>query len=299
MENQVAVIDPSQFGIEENTATGIEQAFAPAIAKRNELQKTFEIIIAKEITPELCEEAKEFDKVLLENEKEIIAIHKVEKNFSLQYGRLVDAHKNKNLEPLKQMREPMIKLKKHAELELAKRVADLQSVRKVEMDAYGFEGDLNLGELSETVYKGILQGAKLTFEKNAEDARLAEEERVEAARVEAIKAERDLRLAPYTDLAKEDGLSFCMLRESSEEVFQGAIIQLSNLRAKKDQAAAADRAEVKRLADELAEKEAAEKVAKDAQIAKDEEVKAERDAVDAKLQQAQVDLKARENELSS
>lgn len=283
MENQVEVIDPSEFGIEKETAASIEQAFAPAIAKRNELAKTFEVIIAKEMTPELCEEAKEFDKLLIQTEKDIAAIHKTQKNFSLQYGRLCDAWKNKETEPVKQMREPIGKIKKHFELIEAERVSKLHEARKAELDAVGFEGDLNLGELSETVYAGILQGAKLSYEKAQEDARIAEEEAKEAARLEAIKQERQLRLSKYEDLMSEVELDIDTICGASEEFFNDAIVQLSNLRAKKDQEAAAAKAEVARLAEELAEKEKLEREAKEAQAKLDAESKAREAKIQAEL----------------
>jgi hypothetical protein len=283
MKEELTVIDPSEFGIEKETAASIEQAFAPAIAKRNELAKTFEVIIAKEMTPELCEEAKEFDKLLIQTEKEIAAIHKTQKNFSLQYGRLCDAWKNKETEPVKQMREPIGKIKKHFELIEAERVAKLHEARKAELDAVGFEGDLNLGELSETVYAGILQGAKLSYEKAQEDARIAEEEAKEAARLEAIKQDRRLRWSKYEDLLEDEGLTADKLLALDDDSFDAKMVYLSGVRDIKNEEAAAAKAEVARLAEELAEKKKVEREAKEAQAKLDAEAKAREAKIQAEL----------------
>lgn len=248
------VIDPTQFGIEPKQAAGIEQAFAPAIEERKALTEIYGQLITEEMTPELCDRAKEFDKQLLQCEKNITATHKAQKDFSLQYGRLCDAWKNKEIEPVKQMRERVGEIKKHFELIEAARVASLHSERKTELDVYEFEGDLNLGELSETVYAGILQGAKLSKAKRDEDARIAEVERLEAARLEAIEAE-----------ARE--------KERIEA-----------------------KAEVAILAEELAEREAAERKIAAERAKLDQEAKAREDAAKAEAKAAQDKLDAIEVE---
>ena len=104
MKNEVTVIDPKKFGIEEEKAKSIEVAFAPMISEREELSKMYDSIIGKEISPELIDEATELGKKLVKNRTGIAKIHTTQKAFALSYGKLCDAWKNKETEPNKQRR---------------------------------------------------------------------------------------------------------------------------------------------------------------------------------------------------
>jgi len=158
------------------------------------------------------------------------------------------------------------RLKKHFELAEVKKIADLHSIRKEELDKVGFEGDLNLGELSETVYAGILQGAKLTHAKAVEDARIAEEQAKEAARLEAIEAEarEQERIAAKAEVAR-------LAEELAEK--EKAEREAKEAQAKLDAEAKAERDAIQ------AELDAAKKAKSDAEIA--ERVKVEQEAAEA------------------
>ena len=132
MEN-VELVKAEDFGLEATKTKGIEEAFQPKIAERNELAKQYDLIISKEITPELVEQVADLDKKLQKCEKGIFDVHKTQKNFYLQAGRFVDAWKNKENEPLKQMREGCKAVKNHfIDLE-KKRIDELQKSRQAEL----------------------------------------------------------------------------------------------------------------------------------------------------------------------
>ena len=86
---KVEIIDPKEFGLEKTEVKGIEAAFAPKIAERNQLNKIYEQIIKKELSPELAEEAGDLRKKLVKVRTGIDKIHKSQKSFFLAAGRFV------------------------------------------------------------------------------------------------------------------------------------------------------------------------------------------------------------------
>lgn len=100
---QVSIIDPKEFGLDEQQAKTIEQDFSPVISEKNALSEIYEQVITKELTPELCSEARELRLKLVKVRTSTDKIHKSAKAFYLAGGRFVDAWKNKNVQSIELM----------------------------------------------------------------------------------------------------------------------------------------------------------------------------------------------------
>lgn len=296
------IIKASDYGLESKKTKGIEEAFAPKIAERLELAKQYSQIISNEITPELVEKVKILDKGLQKCEKGIFDVHKTQKAFFLAAGRYVDAWKNKETEPIKQMREKCKVVKNHyAEIE-RERIENLEIERKIELSKFGLiEFPAGLGEMEKGVYDGFSLITKTNFEK-AEKLRLEKEEadRIAAEKVELYNTRKSV-LIEFWDYLKDDHKS-ADFGEWPTETFEIILNEVKENKQKAIQKAKKQEEENKKLkaeADareaqikkERLEREKAEKKAKDEA---DEKLKAEqkaKDEAEAKLKKIEKDKK--------
>ena len=254
--NEIQIIKASDYGIEQKTGNGIEDSFAPIVAETKELTKTYALLLSEEMSAELCEKAKAFDKLLLATEKNIIKTHKLQKDFSLQYGRLCDAHKNQKMNPITQMREKMGAVKKHFETIEAERLKALQLQRAERLAVYVEDAhDRNLIKFEEDEFEALYTIKKKEYEIRIELEKQAEADRIAKEKAEAIERER-IRLENET------------LKAEAIESQRLAAIE-ADKRAKADAA---------RLAKEEAETKAREAKEDEAQRVRDVEAKKQRDA---------------------
>jgi len=254
--NEIQIIKASDYGIEQKTGNGIEDSFAPIVAETKELTKTYALLLSGEMSAELCEKAKAFDKLLLATEKNIIKTHKLQKDFSLQYGRLCDAHKNQKMNPITQMREKMGAVKKHFETIEADRLKALQLQRAERLAVYVEDAhERNLIKFEEDEFEALYTIKKKEYEIRIELEKQAEADRIAKEKAEAIERER-IRLENET------------LKAEAIESQRLAAIE-ADKRAKADAA---------RLAKEEAETKAREAKEDEAQRVRDVEAKKQRDA---------------------
>ena len=87
MSTELTKVDPKEFGLDDVQVLTIEQAFAPKIAERDGLAAIYQQVITKELTPELCSEAKQIRLKLVKVRTGIAEIHKTQKAFFLAAGR--------------------------------------------------------------------------------------------------------------------------------------------------------------------------------------------------------------------
>lgn len=204
MTTEITKIDPKEFGLSEVEVQTIESAFMPKIVERDGLKQVYEELITKEITPELCREAKTVRLKLVKVRTGIADIHKTQKAFFLAAGRFVDAWKNKETLPVTQMEENLQAIEEHYDRIEADRIAKLQEERAAELRKYQDETAFipgNLGELTEQVWANYLLGVKTAYEQKIAAEKAAAE--AEAARIEAEKAEQERIRVENERLKKE------------------------------------------------------------------------------------------------
>lgn len=185
MKQELAKVDPKEFGLEVEQVSTIEQAFLPKIQEREALIEIYEQLITSELTPELCRQAKEVRLKLVKVRTGISDIHKTQKAFFLSAGRFVDAWKNKETLPVEQMEEKLSEIENYyVNIERAKK-AQLQAERLLEVSKYTEHPANALGDMETQVYEAYLQGLKV-----AHNVKIEAEAKAEAERLAAIETER-------------------------------------------------------------------------------------------------------------
>jgi hypothetical protein len=270
--NELAKIDPKEFGLEEKQVATIEQAFAPKIAERDGIAKVYEQLITKEITKSVCSEARELRLKLVKVRTGIADIHRTQKAYFLAAGKFVDAWKNKETEPVEQMEENLTDIEKYFENLEKERTAKLAAEREAEIRKYSPVIPYDLGNMDATVYENYLFGVKVSMETKLAAEKAAEDERLrlievekENARLKAIEYEKirkeNARMKAEAE-AKEKALAAERARVESErkaEAEKQAVI----LEKEREQA----RKEAEKAAAERAKLQAELKAKQDAEIA--------------------------------
>jgi len=274
--NELVVVDPKEFGLDEKSGKEVESVFAPLIAEREALTSAYEAILAKEITPEIVKEAYQLRLRLVKVRTGTDKVHKTAKAFYLAGGKFVDAWKNKNNSAVELMESKLTEIETYYEKIEAQKISDLQKQRESELLAYEVENveTLRLGEMSEQVWGNFLTGSKVNYESKKEAERLAEAARIEAERKEQLRRKRELEIAPYMQFVGE--VSY-QLGEETEEEFEAIMAKLRGAKAAYIEEQEKMKAEKERLEKELAEQKAlAEAEAKRA-AAEAARIKAEND----------------------
>lgn len=287
MNTELVKVDPKEFGLEEVQVATIEQAFLPKIAERDGYAQIYEQIITKELTPELCTEARELRLKLVKTRTGIAEIHKTQKAFYLAAGKFVDAWKNKETAPVEQMEKKLSEIEKYFENIEKERILKLETKRTEEISLYSEVVPGGLGTMDETVYQNYLTGIKVAY-----DARIKAEQEAETERLRLIEVEKEnARLkAVYDEQIRLENEKLKAEAEAREKEIEAERKRQADLLAK--QKAEAD------------EKARIEKEKQDAILAKERaEAKAKQDAIEEKArlerEKAEAERKRLENELKA
>jgi len=265
MSTEITKIDPKEYGLEETQVQTIEQAFAPKIAERDGLIEIYQQVITKELTPELCSEAKQIRLKLVKVRTGIAEIHKTQKAFFLAAGRFVDAWKNKETAPVEQMESNLEQIENHFINIEKQRIADLEATRTEQLRQYTEIIPMSLGLMQEDVFQAYLAAQKKIY-----DDRIAAEKQAELDRIAREKAEAEERERIRIENER--------LKKEAEE---------------REKAIEAERIEAeKKLAAERAEAAAKQKAIEDAARIEREKAEAERAKLAAELK-AKEDAEAR------
>lgn len=293
MENQLVLVDPKEYGLEESKAGNIEKSFLPKQIELEAFQQQYSEVITKELTPATFKEARELRLKLVKVRTGIADVHKSEKAFYLASGKYVDALKNKLTTPIEQMEERLKDIEDYEKRIEAERKALLKADRIKAFEPYGTDTSfLPLDEMTEEQFQGQLDIAKTAFEKKQEDERKAEEERIEREkkeeadrlekeRLDKMENERRVIIAPYAqfntgnsdlrNMSDDDFKQLCYSLEEAKEAYEKEQeeIKAENERLKKEREEAAKiqakkDAEAKKEQDRLAKIAADEKAKSDA-----------------------------------
>jgi hypothetical protein len=289
MNTELVKIDPKEFGLEEVQVATIEQAFMPKIAERDGYAQIYEQIITKELTPELCAEARELRLKLVKTRTGIAEIHKTQKAFFLAAGKFVDAWKNKETAPVEQMEEKLSEIEKYFENIEKERIAKLEAERTEEISLYSEVVPGGLGTMDETVYQNYLTGVKVAY-----DARIKAKQEAEAERLRLIEVEKEnARLKAIEDeRIRKENERLKAEAEAKEKEIEAERKRQADLLAKQ-KAEADEKARIeKEKQDAILAKERAEAKAK--QKAIEEAARIEREKSEAERKRLENELRAKQ-----
>jgi len=192
-------VNPQEFKLEIAKASSIMSAFIEKVTERDILLANSVVVLSKEITPELSNEARDLRLKLVPIRTGIDKIHKVEKDFYLQAGKFVDAIKNKLQQPIIQREGQLKNIEEHFDRIEKERLEALQIERSDLLRPYSDKADeLDLVSMDQEVFEAFLSARKLTFE--AEQKRLAAEEEKYKAIVlkQKLEIERKIEIGAYS-----------------------------------------------------------------------------------------------------
>lgn len=283
MENLV-LVNPQEFGIEEAKATELVGNLPQIQNERSVLENQYNEILTMDIeSPETSKVAREIRLKIRDNRTKGIAIwHKTTKDVFLRAGQYLDAVKRREEAINERMESTLEEIEKHFENKEKARKQALKEARLIELENYKefVPFGIDLAELPEEEYQKVFNGAKMQYNAKIEaerieaekleqerietEKRIAEEKRIEAERIEAQRIENE-RLKAEAEKARIEA-------EKLEAERKAELKRLADIQAKKD----AKQAEVLRIEREKQAKLEAELKAK-----KDAELKAEQDRIEA------------------
>lgn len=286
-ENSLIIVDPKEYGIDQEKATTMVSDLTPILEERTILSEQYKEVIIKEIDESLVKEARELRLRIRDNRtKGIEKWHKANKEFYLAGGRFVDAIKNKAVAENDRMEEKLMEIEKYYELQEQKKKEERLKLRVEELGKCGGvpEGATSIiSDMPEDVWTNYLKGVQKDFQDKIEAEKKAEEDRWDRERKERVLIERRNELAPYRQFLEEDEV---ITLETSSEEYETLLNTLIERKGFYDAEQARILAENERLKKESEEKEAALKAEREAAEAKQREIeeaaKKEREAIEAK-----------------
>lgn len=264
MTTEVTIIDPKEFGLEKSNVVSIEQAFAPKIAEREELTKQYELIITKEISEEVCQEAIELKRKLGKVRISIANVHKAQKAYALSFGKYCDAWKNKETLPITQMEEILDDTATHFQQLRMAEIMAIKIERMGKLEKFGVTTEpFGLEDMTDEQFNTLLIGSEVQHKQKIEVEAKVEAERIEAnaalerererIRLENIELKkqaeaRELELKIEADKRESERLE--QLRLAEIEAQKQAKTQ-ADLEAKRQAEIEAERLKAKQLQDSI------------------------------------------------
>ena len=179
MENkntEVIKINPTEFGLTEETATNITRGLDQILKEIVVLIQQYSEIITLDIDePSTAKRAAELRKLIKNNRTQgIVKWHETNKEFYLRGGQFVDAIKKRELEVNNRMEEALEQIEKRQEILERERIANLQSLRVSLISEYVENAErMDLRNMQLDVYEAFYAAKKKEFEEKKEAERLA------------------------------------------------------------------------------------------------------------------------------
>lgn len=182
LKNQVSVQNTEQQERE------INQAFSPIIDTFEALTKQYGLLVTKELSEDLCIEAKELRNQLVKVRTGIAKIHKSQKAFFLAGGKFVDAWKTKETEPVTQMESKLKEIENHFILLEEERYDKRFSERLALIHGFGIIITEPLKYMSEEMFQIYYDSKEKDYKLKQIELKQIEAERLE--KIEEAKAEQ-------------------------------------------------------------------------------------------------------------
>jgi len=257
--NEKELINPSEYGIEAVKANELLGNLPQIQSERQVLELQYNEVIKLDIEDvETSKIAKELRARIRDNRTKGINVwHTTTKDFFLKGGQFVDAIKRKEIAVNERMESTLEEIEKYAERKEQARISELNIFRISEVFTFGVDAtDLQLGNMTDGVYKAYLTGIKSEFEAQLEAERLAEEQRIEAEKQAEIERLAEVKIIELQRVENEK------LKLEAEAREKAQAIELAKIASERK-----------------LEAESREKLEKELQATKDAEIKIENDRI--------------------
>ena len=274
MENQLLLVDPSKFGIQESSVKTLIGNLPEIKTERDELVKEFNSVVKLDIEDKSTSKiARELRLKIKDNRTKGLEVwHTKSKEFFLKGGQFIDAIKREESAINKEMEDKLSEIENYFEIKEKERKAKLNAERIEMLEPYNsfVPIGLNFGEISEEEFQKVLNGAKLQYNQMIEEEEKAEKERIRLAEIEKLNSIRRELAMPYYFFWSEHEKQI-NFGEQSEDEFSAFLDRIKKAKADYDLKQEEIRRENERLAEE---KRTAE-----------EKAKKEREEIEKKLEQ--------------
>ena len=260
VENKViGGIEVSNYPLEINAVLQIQEAFVPKWVEKTELEKDIEAFRAmykKEgHNEETVEEAKTLAKKAMKLRTSTDKIHKVEKSFYWEGGKLVDEFRKAIRNPVEGYEAELKEITEKEKREEEERLAKLQEERVAILSEYVEDaGERKLNEMDDEMWEAYLMMQKKKYEDRVAEEKEAEKWEKEKQRLIALHNSRKEELIPFWNFLEYEKKEFDFSRLSDEE-FKTIKENVQALKAEDDE----KKAELEKEAEELRKKEAKRK----------------------------------------
>ena len=281
--NDLMILENEELkDIDESKASQIKAVFEPMVKMLEGFESVYAEVMAKEISPEKCAEAKrlrlDISRVRIEADK----VRKEQKEEYLRAGNAIQGVYNILKFAVTDKEEKLKEVETYYEKIEAEKVAKLAEERKAELAKYECNSEfVDLGKMTDEVWKNYLAGVKANYEAVKAAEAKAEADRIAKEKAEAEERER-IRLE-NEQLKKE--------AEKREKERLAEQKKLGAERVKQEQALRAEREKAeaeKRIQDEIIrkEREAREKLEREAREKEAERVRLEKLEAEKKAEEA-------------
>lgn len=193
--------------IEESKAKQIQAVFEPMVqmletfeSAYSEIMKEAENGIDEELTGKAKRLRIDIGKVRIQAEK----IRKEQKEEYLRAGKAIDGVNNLLKWAVQDRENELEEIEKHFERIETERLEKLQEERAEELSKYVEDAhERDLSSMEPDVWDAYLGAKKQAYDDRIEAERKAEAERLETERLEQLRSERELELAPFRNYAKD------------------------------------------------------------------------------------------------
>lgn len=308
MSNELVLVNPQEFGLQETEAQNLQQSLGPTIQERDILVNMYEQVIVLDIEDlKTSKQARDLRLKIKQNRTQgIDKWHKVSKEFFLRGGQFVDAIKRKEVFVNEQMETRLEEIEKYAENKEKERKEALHAERIALISKFVEDTTaMNFRDMPQDVFDAYLSSAKAKHEAKLEADRKAEEERLEIERREKLRDERKEKLLDYWTLltSEQKLLNYGTMPENdfyeiialckqlkAEQDAENERIRLDNIRLEKERKEAEER---ERVAREKADQE--RKAMEESQRKEREQLEAEKRAIEeqARKERAEAETKIR------
>ncbi len=276
--NELAIVDPKEFGLEEKQAKTITKGLSQILEEREILSKEYARVVKLEITEENIPIFKALRLQISKNRtKGVETWRKTNKEYWLRGGQFIDAVGRKESSENIRMEDALRSNEEHFDNIEKERLEKLQEDRASKMAKYDPDHthmDM-LGKISESAFEDMLVGAKVRFETKQAEEKKIEDDRIAKEKQAQLLSERECKLLPFSDYFDVNSLKI----DTTEEDFNKFMDSAKKSKKESDDRAEKQRLENKRLKEEADEREVKIKAENDERDRITAEMKAESDAI--------------------
>jgi hypothetical protein len=223
-------VNPTDFGLTDETAQNIKDQFLPMLNKMVELEHKFNEVISMPIDElKTSKMAKDLRAEYRNVRKATEEIHKKQKAFYLNGGRYVDGWKNAQLFASQGKEEELKRIENYLEEMEKARVNALSEQRREIVKPYLAIDEevslLSLGVMDDDIFLAYVEVKKKAYNDRLEAEKIAKEQKEKELRIMMLKQQRSVELREYWMFMDEEvkTMNFGVM---SDKYYEGMLIDL-------------------------------------------------------------------------